>query len=298
MISFIIPVYNDPEGLEDTLNSIVNQELEEERYEVLVVDNGSTDDTSKVIKRFSDQNSNIKGLEEDKIQSSYAARNKGIENSKGRIICFLDADMFTEKTYLSDIKNYFEENQEVDYIGCRVEMVNNSDTITGRYNKLKGFPIEKYMDEKGFAPTCCLSVRKKVFSSTGLFNQELISGGDKLFGKKAKNKGLEMRYVDEIKVFHPVRDNWREIRSKYFRMGRGWYQKRILEEKKMGEEEVNLRKILPIVKKVVVEAKYNFKDETLGLKEVLAFAGLTCVKKLSMFSGYQYQRILFYLDRD
>lgn len=296
-ISVIIPVYNDPEGLKDTLNSIVNQDLETEEYEVLIVDNGSTDSTSEVIRQFSRQYGNLKGLEENQIQSSYAARNKGIENSMGHLICFLDADMWTGPSYLSDVKAYFEEHQEVEYIGCRVEMINNSSTITGRYNEINGFPVDRYVHEKGFAPTCCLSVRKKIFSDIGLFDQNLVSGGDKLFGKKAKDQRIEMRYIDEITVFHPVRENWRQISAKYFRMGRGWYQKKIHEEKKIEDEEIRLRDILPVSKKIISEIVKDSQDEDLGFVEIITFTFLNFIKKFSMFFGYQYQRLNYLLNR-
>lgn len=268
--------------------------MNEEKYEVLVIDNNSNDDTSEVIKKFSEQNTNIKGLEENNIQSSYAARNRGIENSKGDIICFLDADMWVEQTYLSNIKNYFKENREVDYIGCNVEMVNKSKSLTARYSELKGFPVEEYM-KRNFAPTCCLSVRRKIFSEIGLFNEKLVSGGDKLFGKKADERDVKMDFAGEIKVYHPVRDNWRQIASKYFRIARGWYQKEYYDFRNFEDERARARNMLVVLSAVLNETKEDMLDEKISFKEVIAFTSLNFVKKISMFSGYQYERISSFL---
>ena len=297
-ISVIIPVYNEESGLRDTLESLEEQDVEDQKYEVIVVDNNSTDGTSNVIREFSDRNSNFKGLEETNIQSSYAARNKGIEASNGEIICFLDADMWADPDYLRRIKDFFSNNQEIDYIGCNVEIIDNSGTITGKYNQLNGFPVEKYMREKKFAPTCCLSVRKEVFSNIGLFNPKLISGGDKLFGKKVDQSGFKMHYVDEISLYHPARTYWREIASKYFRMGRGWFQKEIFTETEFEDEEVRAIDVLATLRKILSNLIIDFQDRKLSFREVTAFMFLNSIKKISMFSGYNYQRFNTLIDKN
>lgn len=72
-ISVIIPVYNDAEGLRDTLESLVDQEFDGD-YEILPVDNNSADNTGEVIEEFERNYPKlVRGLEENEIQSSYAA---------------------------------------------------------------------------------------------------------------------------------------------------------------------------------------------------------------------------------
>ena len=221
MISVIIPVYNDPEGLRDTLESLVDQNFEE-YYEILPVDNNSTDNTGEVIQEFEREYPDlVRGLEENEIQSSYAARNKGIKGAEGDILCFLDADMWVESSYLSDIARYFERNPEVDYIGCNVELVSNKDSLASRYNLLSGFPVEDYIEGSNFAPTCCLAIRKNVFDEVGLFDDRLVSGGDMEFGERANQAGLKQEFAKGITLYHPTRDSLRSLLKKSFRVGKG-----------------------------------------------------------------------------
>ena len=80
-------MYKDSKGLRDSLSCLVNQNFPKDKYEIIVADNGSTDGTLNVAKNF---NKKYPGLVhyviENKIQSSYAARNRGIKLSKGKLI--------------------------------------------------------------------------------------------------------------------------------------------------------------------------------------------------------------------
>src|SRR3972149_7571598 len=87
LISVVIPVYNDPGGIVVTLKSILNQNYPPDLCEILVVDNNSSDDTPEIIEEFAKKYpGRIISLKETGIQSSYAARNKAIKESKGEII--------------------------------------------------------------------------------------------------------------------------------------------------------------------------------------------------------------------
>src|SRR3972149_2192306 len=86
-VSVIIPFYNDSENLLNCLEAINRQTLDSSRLEIIVVDNGSSQDIESVVKIFPAVNI----LYEPK-EGSYAARNKGILNSKGDILAFTDSD--------------------------------------------------------------------------------------------------------------------------------------------------------------------------------------------------------------
>jgi len=289
-ISVIIPVYNDPQGIRDTLNSLLDQDFKGE-YEILPVDNNSSDSTASVIDKYEEKSNLIKGLEERNIQSSYAARNEGIRNSKGDIICFLDADMWVKRDYLSKVYSYFEKRANVDYIGCKVEIVNDYDSLTGHFNEKDGFPVEDYINNKNFSPTCCLSLRKEIFGEIGYFNQNLISGGDKAFGKRVSNSRFKMRYVEDITVYHPARGKIRDFIGKYFRIGRGKYQKRIRGLKKVEDSKKNLyiKKRLKAIFWKVQDIMENRKNLEWRIK--IIFFLFFVIKRGSMLAGYQYERL-------
>lgn len=225
VLSVIIPVYNDPDGLRQTLSSLVDQHNNPE-FEIVVVDNNSTDETPRVIEEFKREYPDIvHGCEETDIQSSYAARNTGIENASGEILAFIDADVRVDYMWVADISEKFE-NSSVDYLGCNVEMYvpDGEDTIWARYDVSMGLPVQHYLKAKGFAPTCALAVRRNVIEQIGSFDETLVSGGDKEFGRRVNNHNFNMEYAPDIVVQHPARTSLNSLLKKASRIGQGQVQ--------------------------------------------------------------------------
>lgn len=108
--SIIIPVYNKQDYLITTLQSVLNQIFTD--YEVLVIDDGSTDDSVAVVMQFSDPR--IK-LITQKNGGVSVARNRGIEEAAGQWICFLDADDWYHPEYLSEL-----DKMTIAHPGCDV----------------------------------------------------------------------------------------------------------------------------------------------------------------------------------
>jgi len=220
-ISVVIPVRNDLEGLGDTLDSLLIQDLPLEDFEIIIVDNGSTDITPEVAKGYVKNHPRlIQYVVEADIRSSYAARNKGIKNAKGSVIAFIDADMTVNKSWLHDICNLLEEKR-LDCLASSVNICIKRRTVAGLYDKLTGFPIEKHIRNNNFAPTCCLVIRKKVFDDIGLFDSRLISSGDYEFGNRLYREGYKVYYACNIVMDHPARASLRQLFNKSFRIGRG-----------------------------------------------------------------------------
>lgn len=224
-VTVIVPVYNDPSGTRTTLDSLATQTHDD--YEVLPVDNASTDDTADVIHEFADDHPNlIRPLEETDVQSSYAARNTGIEHAAGDILLFLDADMWVPETWIEDMTGSLE-SQGFDYLGCAVEVVTSEDpTFPERYEAALAFPVATYLEDKQFAPTCALAVRRDVIDSVGPFDERLVSGGDKEFGRRVHRAGFAQGFTDKTTASHPARTTWGALRTKALRIGRGRAQAR------------------------------------------------------------------------
>lgn len=91
IISFIIPLYNCEHWISRCLDSIYAIEHEEEFYEVIVVDDGSTDNGKSIVERYKSIHNNLKLIKQDNRGAS-AARNTGLEVAKGNWIWFVDAD--------------------------------------------------------------------------------------------------------------------------------------------------------------------------------------------------------------
>lgn len=105
LVSIIIPVYNAEKFIRDTVASIKAQTYD--NYEVLLVDDGSTDNTVSVMREI--ENDRIK-IYESEGKSAAAARNTGIKNAKGRYIAFIDADDLWDPEKLSKQISFMNEN--------------------------------------------------------------------------------------------------------------------------------------------------------------------------------------------
>lgn len=224
-ISIIIPVYNDPGGVDQTIRSLLN--LNYSRYEIIAVDNNSTDETLQVIRNWSQRRPGIvHAVRETSIQSSYAARNTGIEHARGDILTFIDADMTVSAGWLSNIAAEFK-NTETDYLGYEIQvyMPEGEKSLWGWYDQIMGLPVRYYFDQKQFVPTSCLVVRKTVFEKVGRFNPHLVSGGDREFGNRVSaHPELDMAFSESTVAFHPARTSFQEHYLKAVRIGRGLSQ--------------------------------------------------------------------------
>lgn len=244
VLSVIIPVYNDSDGVRQTLSSLVNQRVNP-KFEIIVVDNNSTDETPQVIEEFERKHSEIVyGCDETDIQSSYAARNTGIENSSGEILAFIDSDVTVENNWVSNVVEYFGET-EVEYLGCNVKMYipEGEESVWAKYDASMGLPVEHYLETKQFVPTCALAVRREVVDQVGSFDESLTSGGDKEFGKRVHNADVRMDYSDQITVRHPARDTFRELVIKAKRVGAGQFQ--LWQQNKLSPHPLSPIKFLP-----------------------------------------------------
>lgn len=104
----IVPAYNEENYLEACLESLTNQLISQNEYEVIVVNNNSTDNTEKISHGFPQVR-----LINEKRQGVVFARIKGIEEAKGEIIAFIDADSTAPKMWLKNIKQAYESSNAV-----------------------------------------------------------------------------------------------------------------------------------------------------------------------------------------
>ena len=221
MISVIIPVYNDPDGIKTTLESLLTQSTD---HQIVVVDNDSTDHTPEVVRAYEKDHDHLTLVHETEIQSSYAARNTGIRHTDSDLLAFVDADMTVPEDWLESALQTFQ-TTDADYMGCNVELtLPENPPLPARYDHHTGFPVEGYLEHQQFAPTCCLFTRRTVFEDVGLFDHRLESGGDKEFGNRVHDTGYDLNFAADVTMYHPTRNSLRAHVKKDRRVGRGLCQ--------------------------------------------------------------------------
>ena len=124
-VSVIVPVYNGEKFIEECIKNVLNQTLEE--FELIIINDGSTDNTLDICKRNSEIDKKIRIINQENEGVS-SARNKGIEQSNGEYICFVDCDDKIEDNYLEELYNTCEENN-VKISCCTIESIDNKGNI-------------------------------------------------------------------------------------------------------------------------------------------------------------------------
>ena len=113
-VSIIIPCYNSKKYIERCLNSILKDKLKEK--EIILINDGSTDNTLEIIEEYSKKNKDIKIINQ-KNKGQSISRNNGLKEAKGKYIAFVDSDDWVEEDYFYKLYNCAEKNKS-DYIYC------------------------------------------------------------------------------------------------------------------------------------------------------------------------------------
>jgi cellulose synthase/poly-beta-1,6-N-acetylglucosamine synthase-like glycosyltransferase len=201
-VSIIIPHFNDPVRLEHCLTRLNNQTYPADRYEIIVVDNGSDQSPEGVTAV-----SNHSRLLFENKPSSYAARNHGITEAHGEIIAFTDSDCLPELDWIEQGIRTITQDDQIGFIAGKVDvfpMDHKHPTIVEQYEMLRAFPIQEFMERWHFGVTANIFTWRNVFSEIGNFDEMLKSGGDTDWCQRVYNAGYKIAYADEVCVKHPA----------------------------------------------------------------------------------------------
>jgi len=213
-ITVVIPTYNRGSQLRPLLDSLLQQDARGVRYEVLVVDNNSRDNTAAVIEtaRLSDQSRLIHYLFESRQGVSYA-RNMGIAHARAPIIAFLDDDGIPSRSWVYSLKRAFEEYPQADCIGGRVRPVWNTPKpswLTAAHAgpiALQDRPQQQWINRANASPcllTANLGFRRTVFDDVGLFSPEYPRNQDRELELRMWRAGKQGLYLPSMDVLVDV----------------------------------------------------------------------------------------------
>jgi glycosyltransferase involved in cell wall biosynthesis len=247
-VSIIVPVYNGSRTIDALLTSLLALDYPADRHEILIVDNKSTDDTCERVQGYP-----VTLLEETEIQSSYAARNRGIEAAKGEILAFTDADCVVEPTWL---KRLLADHQKPRWAGFagNVETYPPANLIE-RYCAQVGMGMfdSSHLQKPLFQadsggerlcsrvpvldyrlhvvlpanlispPTANVAYRRIVFEKIGYFDQRMTTAGDfDLAWRLQTRTDWQIDIAPEAVVYHRPRANLAGFTSMYRRYGNGY----------------------------------------------------------------------------
>lgn len=161
--SFIVPVYNTEKYLKKCLDSLVNQTYKD--FEIIVVNDGSTDKSSSIISKYQKKYKNIIIIDKENEGLSMA-RNRGVQKSSGKYIIFVDSDDYVSNKLLEEIDKKIDDS---DILRFQIATEDEEYTKINEYHEegfesMCGYDAFKYLSSYHFVePAWCYVIRKNYY---------------------------------------------------------------------------------------------------------------------------------------
>lgn len=265
LISIITPCYNQGQFLKETVASVINQSYL--NWEMIIVDDGSTDDTAVIANECKEQDSRITFMSQTN-QGVSVARNNGVKVSKGKYILPLDGDDTIETNYIQRAVEYLEEHPECIVFYC----------LANKFGKENGPWDVMYTDYKslllGNAIFCSSIFRRTDFDRIGGYDESFVFGYEdwefyirllaiggyvyqdkaRMFNYRIKDKNISHDALAQKNVERIFND----IYKKHFDIYTKFFSNFILSQKELLQYKASV---------VELQENVNHLSETLCLKE-------------------------------
>jgi glycosyltransferase involved in cell wall biosynthesis len=195
-ISVIIPTLNEESVIGRCLDSLDKNNFPKSAFEVIVVDNGSTDRTIDVAKSFESILS-VKVFKLEKVHIS-ALRNLGAAEARGRFLAFLDADCLAPENWLASALRRLEDS-DAGIVGAHYGIPDDS-TWVGRL-----WTQDRFAEKTGdvsYVPAGDLLLNREMFFSVGCFDESIQTNEDFELCERARGLGLSVRSYPDLQVTH------------------------------------------------------------------------------------------------
>ena len=221
LFSVIIPNYDGSRFISPLIESLYRLVDPGVDYEILIVDNGSTDNSLALFESYGTKLRNFRILNYAEKQNSYAARNYGVRNALSPYLVFTDVDCRPNTDWLTRILAHrdFLEAGGLLSGNIRLYPAGKELNLYGLYDKLFSLNQVNYAMEMHGA-TANLVVPRAVWENVQGF-AEVESGGDFDFCDRVIRNGAEFRFDPDLIVDHPARECFEELKIKCMRLGRG-----------------------------------------------------------------------------
>jgi len=245
-ISAVICTHNRANYLRKAIRSLVNQTLPKEEYEILVIDNASTDNTREIILGEFSHISNLRYIYENKLGANHA-RNIGLANSAGKYVAYLDDDAIASDQWLEKILNVLHTcKPTVGCVGGRVELIWESVRPLWLSNELLGWLAminwtaqPAVLSGTQYLASVNIAFPKRLLEDMGGFDprlgrrgSNLLSNDEILIQRQLQSRGYELYYDPSIVVSHHVSAS---------RLNRKWFVRRAFWQ---GVSDIKMQQIL------------------------------------------------------
>ena len=218
-ISVIIPCFNAAPVIAQQLEALTKQTVTP--YEVIVADNGSTDNSRAVVEQYRDRLPGLKVVDAAAVRGASHARNMGAKAATTNYLAFCDADDIVGEGWLEALEQAFASHS---FLACRLdyEKLNNDTANTSQTTGLQNFRTPFYP----FAAGCGLAIRKDIHESVGGFDETIIHLEDADYCIRVQMADHPLVFVPEAVVHYRygtgTEQSFFEARRETYRKAHNW----------------------------------------------------------------------------
>jgi glycosyltransferase involved in cell wall biosynthesis len=219
-IAIVIPAYNASQYLRESIESVLNQTFQD--FQLLIIDDGSTDDTSGIARGYCQQDSRVKLISQTN-QGLSATRNRGIDLTDSKFVTFLDADDIWYSDKLASHITHFHENPNLGISFARVEFLTPDGKQTGQMSKppLKQLQPHHFLYENPTVTGSNFVVRREVFEKITPFDTNMSYTEDLDFLLRVSCcNSWEIEGINKVLMGYRISES--SLSSNLDRMEQGW----------------------------------------------------------------------------
>ncbi|MBB5537925.1 glycosyltransferase [Rhizobium giardinii] len=213
-LSVIIPHLNEPDDLRRCLLSLNAQHADGIPFEIIVVDNGSTEMPAAACSHIQ----NLR-LEREILPGPGPARNLGASLARAEILAFIDSDCIAQPGWVRAVVGYMARNPDIDLIGGEIGVLLDNPACPSAiesYENIYSYRARVYVERYGFAATGNMAVRARVFQSVGPFGG-IATMEDTEWGQRATSLGYRIAFLPEARVLTPSCKSFAELARRWDR---------------------------------------------------------------------------------
>jgi len=213
-VSVIVPAYNAAQTLPNCIGALLNQTFDRAAYELIIVDDGSADETAQAADRPGVH------LIRQVHAGPAAARNTGIKRARGDLLLFTDADCEPARDWIEAMVQPFADPR---VMGCKGVYRTRQRGLLPRFVQVEY--EEKYrpmmgMDSIDFIDTYSAGYRRSVFENAGLFAEDILAAEDAEFSFRLAQRGYRLVFNPQGVVYHTHAENLMHYLRRKFRFGK------------------------------------------------------------------------------
>lgn len=204
LVSVVIPVYNAEKFLRECIDSVLNSEFDTNKIEILLINDGSSDNSLKICNEYKNNYNNIKVFDQ-KNSGVSVSRNKGITSSTGKYILFLDSDDTISSRTINNLYSFFEDNyNDIDILTYPIYYNENNkyrfNTRYYAYDKGTGvYDVNEYI----FLNQSNVNIMiKNMYNKNELYNTNMILSEDQDLDTRIIMKKERIGYVKEAEYYY------------------------------------------------------------------------------------------------